>query len=427
MGLSNSMNTGVGALKSFERGMEVVGNNIANANTTGYKSERMEYKESFFNVLNRSFSGAGNPSFGVTSTANQVGMGVTGDIISTNFSQGQIDTTNVETDLAITGQGFFKVLDTSTGTTKTQYTRAGNFTVDTSGNLITHEGKFVQGLSIGSGNLSLTATGTSDGMGTPAKGFGVNASNINTTTGEFSSTTLTLPSDFSGGTGYYSNTNGLPKVNIIGDGAGAEAVAIVDSTTGAITGVTITKAGSGYNNAVIQFENPPKSDLKYTVTSAPTLGTVGNINLSLPSLSITNPTASSALSTANVAAQAPSVHSVKVTDTGQVDLILSNGEKVTVGQVLLQNFTAPQNLTRVKGGYYENDVAANFDNTFDASDGVPGRAGLGDIRQGSLEISNADMTENFSDLILTQRSFQGAARIITTSDEIVKEAINLKR
>lgn len=416
-----SLHTGVSALNGFQRGMDVVGNNIANSNTYGFKSQRMEYKDSFYDTLNRSVSGG----TGAVSTANQVGSGIQANTISTDFNQGVLDSTSVDSDIAIEGRGYFQVIDESAPTPETLYTRAGNFRIDNQGYLVTAEGYYVQGLAMTDGTtVGMSVTGTSDGQGVPADGFEVAAANINN--GAFTvGSTLTLPAPYNGGAGYLDTTNGTPKVTVIGDGAGAEAEAIVSN--GVVTGVRMTKAGSNYTNAVIRIEEPPKNDLNYTVTTAPALSEVGKIKIETPTFALTSPAASSAISPANLEALAPKLQTFSINESGQIHVVLENGEKVNVGKVLLQDFIAPQALSRERGTYFTDNGVAGARNTFTTTDAEPGVNGLGILQQGALELSNADITQDFSDLIITQRSFQGAARIITTSDEILREAVNIKR
>jgi flagellar hook protein FlgE len=135
MSLIGTMGSGVSALRTFEKGLEVIGNNIANVNTTGYKSAQTKYADSFSNVLKRSAGGA---------AVTQVGSGVELAGISTNFSQGSLSTTGNPTDLGISGNGFFRVKNPTDGTDYA--TRAGDFRFDDNGYLVTPAGLRVQGL-----------------------------------------------------------------------------------------------------------------------------------------------------------------------------------------------------------------------------------------------------------------------------------------
>ena len=145
MSLIGTLTSGVSALRTFSKGLEVIGNNIANINTTGYKSNQATFSDSFSNTLRGSA-----PSSGTTSSQSsvQIGTGVQLAGIQTNFSQGGLTSTGNVTDLGISGKGFFIVQDATSGT---QYaTRDGQFRVDDSGYLVTSGGLRVQGMVGGS-------------------------------------------------------------------------------------------------------------------------------------------------------------------------------------------------------------------------------------------------------------------------------------
>jgi flagellar hook protein FlgE len=142
-----SLNAGVSALKNFQEGIEVIGNNVANADTTAFKGSTVEYSDSFSTVLKNATA---------ETAAEQVGTGVTIQGISTNFTQGTLATASSESDLAISGNGFFQVMDP---TSKAMYaTRAGDFSLNSDGYLVTAAGNRVQGLTDGSVGYTVTET-----------------------------------------------------------------------------------------------------------------------------------------------------------------------------------------------------------------------------------------------------------------------------
>ena len=141
MALIGTLTSGVSALRTFSKGLEVIGNNIANVNTTGYKSSNTTFEDSFSNTLRGSA-----PSNGTVSSQPgiQTGTGVQLSSISTNYSQGALTSTGVTTDLGVSGSGFFIVKDATGGA---QFaTRDGSFRVDDNGYLVTQGGLRVQGL-----------------------------------------------------------------------------------------------------------------------------------------------------------------------------------------------------------------------------------------------------------------------------------------
>jgi flagellar hook protein FlgE len=323
-----SLVSGVSSLKSFTRGLEVVGNNIANVNTVGFKASRAEYNESFSNVLSRS-----TPSGNGTSNqpAMQVGSGVKLAATASKFTQGSVSPTGVETDIAITGEGFFQVRDAVSG--NEFVTRAGNLRIDDRGYLVSASGHRVQGL-VG-GSLSYDVTGP-------------DADNL--------TFTPTLP-------------------------------ATAPSTVGDI-------------------------NMNYLLDT--TSGTLTN---------------SSSASDADVNAAAPSVNGFSFSSDGSVNMQMSDGNSFALGQVLLTDFSDPQALVREGDGLFSGfDAAGKVGGAgLSAAQNTAGTNGLGQLQSGALELSNVDLTEEFSNIITTQRSFQAGARVVTVSDEILNEVVNLKR
>jgi len=142
MALIGTLTSGVSALRSFGKGLEVIGANIANVNTTAYKSSGTSYAETFSNTLRSSAPSSGTVS---SQSALQIGTGVQLGGITTNYNQGALDSTGNTTDLGISGRGFFIVKDATGGQ---QYaTRDGRFRLDDNGFLISQNGLRVQGLS----------------------------------------------------------------------------------------------------------------------------------------------------------------------------------------------------------------------------------------------------------------------------------------
>ena len=155
MALIGSLTSGVSALDAFEEGLEVIGNNIANVNTTGYKDQTVDYANSFSEVLQEatppsSSNGNGAP----TVETEQIGTGVEISGINTNFTQGTLTTTGNNTDLGVSGNGFFVVRDP---TNNTDYvTRDGSFQLDSQGYLVTSQGYRLQGLVGGGATYAAT-------------------------------------------------------------------------------------------------------------------------------------------------------------------------------------------------------------------------------------------------------------------------------
>jgi len=328
MSLIGSLTSGVSALDSFEEGIEVIGNNIANVNTTGYKGQTADYADSFSNILSEATpatsTGASSPQ------TLQIGTGVQVGGIDTNFAQGTLSTTGNNTDLGISGSGFFVVRDP---TNNDEYvTRDGSFQLDSQGYLVTSQGFRLQGLANGTATYDAT----------------------------------------------------------------------VDSN----------------------------GSLVYTQTPVPPT-TVGDIKLSFDLTvgnGLTNGTGG-AFTDAQVNAGAPALQNFTVDQTGNIVGSLSNGDTVTLGQVLMENFQDPNALTRQGSNLYGNTAAAGpvGGPGLSAANNTAQTNGLGSIEVGTLEGSNVDLSQEFANLITAQRSFQAASRVITTSDSILDEIIHLKQ
>ncbi|MDD5348794.1 MAG: flagellar hook-basal body complex protein [Chthoniobacteraceae bacterium] len=315
-----SLDAGVSALTSFEKGLEVIGNNVANVNTTGYKGSTAEYGDSFSTMLRNSSpaSSDGNTS---NSAAMQVGTGVKLDAITTNFQQGTLSPAGSESDLGISGNGFFVVRDPASG--NLFVTRAGNFRVDDNGYLVTQDGMRVQGLSDGSASYEATNPG---------------------------------------GVLTYAQTATAPK---------------------------------------------SVGDVKIDYNIGPV---VDNTSPSVP-------------------VSAPTMNSYSIDQSGNINISLSNGDTYVRGKVLLQSFRDPGSLVREGGNLYSNLDAAGPQggNTLSDENNAAGTNGLGKIQSKALELSNVDLSSEFANMISTQRAFQAGSRIITVTDSVLEEIINLKR
>ena len=281
MALLNSFNSGVNGIKTFSKSLEVIGDNIANVNSTGFKTSRVTNQDSFSETLRFSTAGDGDAG-GIN--AMQVGSGSSVSSISQIFTQGALTTTGGPTDLGITGKGFFKVQNLATE--EVLYTRAGDFRLDDTGNLLTNSG-----------------------------------------------------------------------LNVLG---------------------------------------------------------IGDAPIKIDPLNGTNP-----------------LQSFKIDKDGKVSAYYSNGTAaVPKGQLVLTSFANANALMRTG-----DNLLSNGSQT-DGEDGGPAGATdstgannnlFGDIIQGTLELSNVDLTQQFSDLIVAQRAFQANSRVITVSDSVMEEIVNLKR
>ena len=166
MSLIGTMDSGVSALRTFQKGLEVIGNNIANVNTTGFKTSDAKYADNFSNILQQS-SPAPASGNGSNTPTTGVGTGVSLSGIATNFGQGSLTSTGAATDLGVSGNGYFVVKNASDNSVYA--TRVGSFRIDSAGHLVTQQGLRVQGLTGGTAT-TVPATVGDIKLGTPPAG-----------------------------------------------------------------------------------------------------------------------------------------------------------------------------------------------------------------------------------------------------------------
>jgi flagellar hook protein FlgE len=300
------MFSGVSGLRNHQVKMDVIGNNIANVNTVGYKMSRTTFQEMYSQTL-RSASAATGTAGGTN--PQQVGLGVSTAAIDVVHEGGAMQSTDRALDFAISGDGFFVVQQ---GDSR-YYTRAGNLYLDDDGFLVTANGLFVQGVS------------------------------------------LLLDADVPAG------VRGTMKI-------------MTQAALDAVSETTL--AASGNTNTYLGRILIPEG--KFT--------------------------------------------SFAVDKRGLITGIDSNDNLVPIGQILTATFVNPPGLTRLGSNLYEKS-----NNSGTPQIHRPSAGGAGELISGSLEMSNVDLSREFTDMIITQRGFQANSRVITVSDTLLEELINLKR
>jgi len=385
--------------------LDVTGNNIANVNTAGFKSSQVQFQDTLSQVLSN--AGAAQPGIGGTNPA-QVGLGVKVAGVTTNFQQGASQLTNRQTDMMISGDGFFVVNKGG----EQLYSRAGAFSFDALGQLVTPDGGLVQGWAAdGTGNIDLNSPLTalrlpvSTLMGAEATGGGVFEGN--------------LPYDAAGGTTLNRQVN-------IFDGSGApHSMNLAFTRTATGWDATGTVAGTASAPVTVALAFATNGSLTtapatLTVLADAVVGTQ-NIVVDLNAL-----TSFAGLQTVAAASQdgraAGGLQSFAINSDGTLLGSFSNGLKQSIGRVALGNFGNPSGLEKSGSSLYRPTV-----NSGDAQVGAAGSGGRGMLSGGSLEMSNVDLSAEFTNLIVAQRGFQANSRVITTSDEVLQELVNLKR
>ena len=418
-----SFSTALSALSATSTAIDVVGNNLANLNSPGFKTSQVCFRDLVTQSL-----GAG---LGET----QVGFGTGTPLTVREFTQGAIQTSSGLLDAAIQGDGFF-VLQTSQG--GTTYTRAGNFQTDKAGNLLTDTGDRVQGWT-----AIDPATGRVDTNGpigniiipvgslrppTTTTGFTVDL-NLNSAAAADSTSAFTTPMTVydSLGTAHVLTLNfqktganqwsyqvNIPGEDVTGGTAGApfpisgasgtltfsQAGLLTDPAVGTPVAVAIPGLTDGASDMNISWDLYNGTTARLTQFGQP----------SSPSASSQN------------GETAGQLVRVGLADGGGILAGYSNGDQVIVGQVALASIRNADSL--IASGNNSFQLSAR---TATPTVGVPGVGGRGTIVGGSVEASTVDIAKEFTNLIVYQRGYEANSKVVTTSDQMSQDTINLIR
>ena len=452
MGILSSLFTGVSGLNANGNALSVVGNNIANLSTVGFKSSRSVFAD----LISSSLGGAGG--------AIQTGLGVALNGVQGNFSQGSLSTSSNPLDLAIDGNGFFIERDTLGGTF---YSRAGQFHMDSLNRIVDPSGFFLQGYQVNANGLITGAIGgvtlpttTSPPNPSTTVSIGVNV-NSQSPSSAFTLTDPNGSSQFStsltvydslgnshllttyftktaANTWTYNVTGNMAEVttanyDVSNINAALGVVRVASGslnfttggaldTEGVVTryddGTPAGTAGGVVGQAQIDFLGSTPDQL-ITFNFGSSITTDGGTGLDLTTQF---GSASGLVQQSQNGYGAGTLQTFSVEVNGIINGRFSNGQVRPVAQVALARFPDPLGLVRTgKNTFAESGTSGQ------PLVGAATSAGLGRILSSTLELSNVDLGESFIDMIAAQRGFQANSRVITTSDEILQELVNLKR
>ena len=446
--MDRSLFSAVSGLRNNQTRMDVIGNNIANVNTTAFKASRANFTESFSQVL----SGATRPGAntgGINSMA--VGLGSQLSSIDTVFTQGNRETTGITTNLAVQGNSFFVV---SNGN-QNLFTRDGNFKWDSNGKLVAGNGAIVQGLMATNGVLGGALTGISVPIGQTTPAAATSRASLG---GNFNSEAPAIVA---------ANPNS-PTAAELTDPANAGSVlqttlGVFDSL-GSKHDLTVVAWKTGANQWDVKID---PASLNYDSTQPYTFGpgalsspagaatpwqitfksdgTVDTANSNLPDVTFspmgggapvslkldpgTGATGVTSLAAGNSAVLRDQngyasgvLQTTSIGQDGTITGSFSNGTNQTLGQIALADFNNPEGL----------DQAADSMYTVSANSGTPligysGKDTSSTIASGALEMSNVDLAQEFTDMIITQRGFEANGKMITTSDQMLQTLINMRQ
>jgi len=458
MALLASLGTGVTGLNDFQTSIDVIGNNIANVDTNGFKSSDVSFQDQISQLI----SGVTPPSGILGGTdPQQIGLGSSVANTTHDFTQGQLNITGQPSQMAVNGNGFF-IIKTANGP---QYTRAGNFTLDSNQNLVDPNGNFVQAfpavagvvnnsvaptnLQIPVGNLSIarasanvTFGGNFNSSVPVGAAFGAAASSFNLgyqiydSLGNAHNLTLTFtkehvtaggPDPAGGGTEwtYQLSTNdptisGIAGPAFAADGDPAEPPAFSFLYGGAnpfINGeVAFNTAGQ---MIVAGGETTGNGTPTYTFNFTNGAASGQNVALNLTAFTQLNG-ATTAATTNQDGLALGTLNNFTVGQNGTVTGQFTNGLTQALGQIALANFTNAGGLVDNGNNLYSQSANSGL-----AQVSQPQSGGTGAVIGGAVESSNVDLSKQFTQLIVSQRAFEANARTITASDTILTDLLQI--
>ena len=407
-------------LNADSTALNTIANDLSNMNTTGFKAQTVNFADLFYQQIGS--AGSGDPL--------QVGAGTQVASISTDFSNGSPSSTGVDTNVALQGNGFFVVSDGSS-----QYlTRAGDFSTDASGNLITSNGLSVMGYPSTNGvvntNASLTPVNIPENqvLAPAATGNFNIAANLNSTSA--------LGATFPATVNIYDSLGQMHTATVTFTNTGVNTwgysmqipAADTGGTATPVTG-TMTFDSSG-NLATVNGTAVGTSVGQVSTISVPINGltdNASNLNMTWNLMGTSGkPTISQVDSTSAVSATTQDGYasgqyqSFSIGSDGTVTVTFSNEQKLNVGQIALGNVANLQGLRDAGNGDYATTLASGT-----AAIGTSGSAGLGTMQGGALEASNVNISAEFADLIIAQRAFEANSKSVTTFDTITQETIQM--
>ncbi len=419
-----SFQQGLSGISASSKNLEIIGNNIANANSYGSKMSRGEFGDVYAAALN----GTGTDS---------VGIGTSLETVAQQFTQGTISTTSNPMDLAINGAGFFQITD---GNSPTQYTRNGQFKVNRDGYLVTNDQKKLMGYQVNA--QGVIQPGIAVPLQLPTGEVNPNpTSTVNIGLNLDASKAVTLPTDGTtidfANAATYNNATSLTVYDAKGQSiamtyyfqkaatdswnvyATANGVSVAGDNTAPVAVTTLTFPESGVAptdpTAPVLFDVPATTN----ATGATTLAMTG------VKLDLTKATEFGSAFGVSMIKQdgfsAGQLTGITTADNGIITASYSNGQTRPAGQVELANFTNLQGLQPIG-----NNAWARTYSSGDPITNVPGGANLGTLQAGALEESNVDLTGELVNMITAQRVYQANAQTIKTQDQVLQTLVNLR-
>jgi flagellar hook protein FlgE len=416
-----SFSAGLSGLSANAEALSVIGNNLANLNTIGFKASTVTFEDLVYQNVGGSSE---NPT--------QVGLGVGISSISPVFAQGTIESSRVATNVAIQGNGFFML----EGTGGSSYTRAGNFTFNSVGTLVSPDGQRVLGYTnIDPVTKQIVTTGSPTEITVPpgllrpptastqfSMITNLNAGATNATT--FSSSVQlydSLGASHVATMTYTKTGSGAWTYDLTADGG-----EVTGGTAG--TPFSLATGSLSFDSSGVLTDIDGAAPANVAITTPAWSNGAAASNLSWQVLDTNNvpvltgfasPSATSSITQNGTVAS--TVANIIVNPDGSI-VAQGSGQTTVIAQLALATFNNPQGLLKLGTNRYGDYTAAGIKTV-----GIPGTGGRGTLVGSALEQSNVDMAREFTQMIVAQRGYQANSKVITVSDELLLDTLSLKR
>lgn len=398
--MANSLFAAVSGLTAQQAMLDVVSQNIANVNTVAYKGSRVTFAE----VMQQTLRGASSPT-AVQGGINPEQMGAGGAVgvgsIDVNMSQGSIQSTGRSTDLALEGSGFFVV----SGSQGTFYTRAGNFYLDASGNLVTSQGDIVQGW-VPNAQGQIVASPT-------------NLSNLQILQGEAMAPAPTTNIQYAGNLDAADASGTVLNVPVTVYNSLGEPQQVVVNLSPGTTANTWTVSYGGTQVGTLTFQSNGTLASGSPTTFNITVPASGGAPAETVALNFAGVTQYAANDSVQALTQngfgAGVLDHFTINPDGSITGSFSNGQTKTLGQVAVASFNNSQGLLKMG-----NNLWSSTNNSGQPQIGIPGTGGRATMQSGALEGSNVNLAKQFVNLIMAQQGYQANAKVITVSQVLLQ-------
>jgi flagellar hook protein FlgE len=407
-------------LEASSDSLNVIANNLANLNTDGFKSQTLNFGDIFSQL--QGVSGNGDPI--------QVGGGVQVGSTVSDFSNGSVDSTGIAANMALQGNGFFVVNNGSS----TSYTRDGDFSVNSSGQIVDASGDLVMGFQANSAGQidtggALVPISVNSSAAIAAQATTTFSTTTNLQAGSAAGTTFSTPLAITDSLG---ETQNLTVTYTAGATPNTwnYTITLPASATGGTAPTTVTSGTMTFNSSGDLESTTPAASAGNSITGikitgladgAAPMNLTWNLNGSSGTPMITQQNSASATTATNVDGYGSgTLTGFSVLPDGTVEGTYTNNQTLALGQVAVANFANPEGLTQASNGNFQATVASG-----DAVVGEAGAGGNGTITGGAVEQSNVDLSTQFSNMIVAQQSYEANAKALTTLDQVSQATIQM--